>query len=148
MHPTPTSKRALWIGRGLLGLVVLVLAMDAVLQFLSPAFMVATMQASGFAADAGPRLAVITGLCAVLLALPRTALLGAILVTGFLGGAIAVHFRLGEVGSPPQLVCLLLGVATWVGLGLVHAPLRALILGPRAASPAPTAHGASATASS
>lgn len=133
-HPTP---RAIWTGRGLLAFVAAVLALDAVLQFLSPPFMIATMQASGFAADAGPRLAVITGLCAVLLALPRTAVPGAILTTGFLGGAIAVHVRLGEVGSPPQLVCLLLGAVTWTGVCLVHPALRALLVGqPLSARPA------------
>ena len=48
--------------------------------------------------------------------IPRTSVLGAILVTGFLGGAICAHVRIGELGSPPEIVSLLLGALTWGGL--------------------------------
>src|SRR5258708_12652050 len=47
--------------------------------------------------------------CAILYAIPATAVLGAILVTGFLGGAICAHVRIGELGSPPEIISLLLG---------------------------------------
>ena len=56
-----------------------------------------------------------------------TATLGAILITGFFGGAICTHFRLGEIGSPPQLICLALGVITWVGLYLRNPTVRKLL---------------------
>jgi len=46
---------------------------------------------------------------------------------GFLGGAICVHFRLGEAGSPPQLISLLLGILTWEGLYLRDERLRSLL---------------------
>ena len=65
--------------------------------------------------------------CAILYAIPRTAVLGAILTTGFLGGAICTHFRLGEIGSPPQLISLLLGVMTWGGLYLRDSRIRTLL---------------------
>ena len=54
--------------------------------------------------------------CAILYAIPATAVLGAILVTGFLGGAVCAHVRIGELGSPPELISLLLGALTWGGL--------------------------------
>jgi hypothetical protein len=54
--------------------------------------------------------------CAILYAIPATAVLGAILVTGFLGGAICAHVRIRELGSPPEIISLLLGVMTWGGL--------------------------------
>jgi len=53
--------------------------------------------------------------CAIVLTVPKFVVLGAILVTGFLGGAIALHFRLGEVGSSTQLICLGIGIVMWVG---------------------------------
>ena len=46
---------------------------------------------------------------------------------GFLGGAICTHFRLGEIGSPPQIVCLVLGIMTWAGLYLRNPTLRKLL---------------------
>ncbi|MGF7150000.1 hypothetical protein FHS96_003657 [Sphingomonas zeicaulis] len=114
-------------GRTMVLVVAGLLAFDGVLQFLSPPFLVETMAHAGFAADAGQRLAFVTLSCAILLAIPATAPLGAVLVTGFLGGAIAIHFRLGEIGSPPQLICLLLGVVAWIGLYLADPRLRRLI---------------------
>ena len=65
--------------------------------------------------------------CTILYAIPRTAMLGAILLTGFLGGAICTHFRLGEIGSPPQLICLALGILVWAGLYLRDTRVRDLL---------------------
>ncbi len=70
---------------------------------------------TGFMPAQAPMLAAIIAAAILLYAIPRTSLLGAILVTGFLGGAICAHFRLGEFGSSPQFLCLLLGVLTWAG---------------------------------
>ncbi|WP_204312001.1 DoxX family protein, partial [Escherichia coli] len=74
-----------------------------------------------------PVLGTIMLICAVLYALPQTATLGAIVVTGFLGGAICTHVRLGEFGSPPQVICLLLGLMAWGGLYLRDTRIRALL---------------------
>ena len=115
------SSRA---GRGLVLVVAAFLLGDGVLQFLSPPFLVETMNHAGFDADAGPRLALVTISCAILLAIPATAPIGAVLVPGFLGGAIAIHFRLGEIGSVPQLICLLLGILAWGGLYVADSRLR------------------------
>lgn len=65
--------------------------------------------------------------CAILYAIPATSILGAILVTGFLGGAICAHVRIGELGSPPEIVSLLLGVLTWRGLYARDPRIRALL---------------------
>jgi hypothetical protein len=62
----------------------------------------------GFPYQAGQRIAIVALACAALLIIPRSALLGAILATGFFGGAIIALFRVGEGGSPPQLICLAL----------------------------------------
>jgi hypothetical protein len=65
--------------------------------------------------------------CAILYAIPATSVLGAILVTGFLGGAICAHVRIAELGSPPELISLLLGVMTWGGLYARDARIRAIL---------------------
>jgi hypothetical protein len=65
--------------------------------------------------------------CAILYAIPATAVLGAILVTGFLGGAICAHVRIGELGSPPEIIALLLGAMTWGGLYARDPRFRAIL---------------------
>jgi hypothetical protein len=63
----------------------------------------------------------------ILYAIPATAVLGAILVTGFLGGAICAHVRIGELGSPPEIISLLLGPMTWGGLYARDPRIRAIL---------------------
>ena len=121
----PTA--AVWAGRLLSALVVLALLADGAVALFAPAMMKADMDTTGFAADLARPIGIIALVCAVLYAFPRTITLGAILITGFLGGAICTHFRLGEIGSPPQLVCLALGVMTWSGLYLRNAQARRLL---------------------
>jgi hypothetical protein len=118
---------SLWGGRALIYLVVLLLLLDGVLQIVRPPFLIEAMRHTGYDPADGPLLAAITLTSAILLAIPATSVLGAILVTGFLGGAIAAHVRIGEIGVPPQLICLALGVASWGGLYLSDPRLRALI---------------------
>ncbi len=117
----------MWAGRLLSALVVLALLADGAVALFAPAMLKADMDATGFAADSARPIGIIVIVCAVLYAVPRTTTLGAILITGFLGGAICTHFRLGETGSPPQLVCLALGIVTWAGLYLRSAQLRKLL---------------------
>ncbi|TCR92657.1 DoxX family protein [Rhizobium sp. BK376] len=121
------TNTAVWAGRIVSGIVVLALLADAAVDLFSPAMIEAEMTATGFPANLAPVLGIIILVCAVLYAIPRTAVLGAILITGFLGGAICTHFRLGEMGAPPQIICLLLGVLTWAGLYLRDPRLRALL---------------------
>ncbi len=116
-----------WIGYVMSGIVVLALLADAGVQLFAPGTMKAEMDATGFPMSLATPLGIIMLVCAVLYAIPRTAVLGAILVTGFLGGAICTHFRLGEFATPPQLICLLLGILTWGGLYLRDTRLRALL---------------------
>ncbi len=116
-----------WMGRALSSLAVLALLADAAVSLLSPGTMSAEMALTEFSPSLAPALGIIMLVCAIAYAIPRTAVIGAILVTGFLGGAICTHFRLGEFGSPPQLICLLLGVMTWGGLYLRDARVRTLL---------------------
>ena len=120
-------ERRQWTGRILSALVVLALLADALVNLFAPAMLKAEMDATGFSASSAPALGIIMLVCAVLYGIPRTAMLGAILVTGFLGGAICTHFRLGEIGSPPQIICLVLGIMTWVGLYLRNPMVKKLL---------------------
>lgn len=82
---------------------------------------------TGFAMDLTCVVGPIILACAILYAIPATAVLGAILVTGFLGGAICAHVRIGELGSPPEIISLLLGAITWGGLYARDPRIRAIL---------------------
>lgn len=127
MPDTTKPQRAVWIGRSVSALVVAALLVDGAMQLCAPAKIASMMQETGFAMDLTPTLGGIMVACAVLYAIPATTVLGAILVTGFLGGAICAHVRLGELGSPPEITSLLLGVMTWGGLYLRDPRIRAIL---------------------
>ena len=126
--PGMSSKQStIWTGRAISMLVVLALITDAVVNLLAPERIANEVIATGFKISQTPALGTIVLICALLYAIPRTAVLGAILVTGFLGGAICTHFRLGDVFSPPQIVGLVLGALTWAGIYLRDTRLRGLL---------------------
>jgi hypothetical protein len=118
---------SVWTGRILSALVVVILLADAAVNLFAPNLLEAEMAAVGFPADLAPILAMLMLLCAAAYAYPPTSVLGAILVTGFFGGAICLHLRIGEIGSPPQLVCLAIGLMAWAGLFLRDANVRAVL---------------------
>ncbi|HZB53305.1 MAG TPA: DoxX family protein [Reyranella sp.] len=118
---------SVWTGRILSALVVVILLTDAAVNLFAPHLLKAEMAAVGFPADLAPVLAMLMLLCAAAYAYPPTSVLGAILVTGLFGGAICLHLRIGEIGSPPQLVCLAIGLMAWAGLFLRDANVRAVL---------------------
>jgi hypothetical protein len=89
--------------------------------------MASMLRETGFAMDLTHILGPIVLACAILYAIPATTVLGAILVTGFLGGAICAHVRIGELGSPPELISLALGALTWGGLYARVPRIRAVV---------------------
>ncbi|MES3045585.1 DoxX family protein [Sphingomonas faeni] len=123
----PALSTATWTGRVLTAIVVVLLFADAVAQLVSLPMLRADVEATGFPFALSPVLGTITMTCVIFYANARTALLGAILLTGFLGGAICLHLRLGEIGSPPQIISLMLGIMTWGGLYLREPRLRTLL---------------------
>ena len=119
LHLAPeavTLDRSLWAGRIISAIVVVALAADGAIQLFAPAEIASTLRETGFAMDLTHVLGPLILASAILSAIPSTAVLGAILVTGYLGGAICAHVRVGELGSPPEIISLLLGVMTWGGL--------------------------------
>src|SRR5215510_9257147 len=113
-NATTRSRRwpaaAVWAGRTLSALVVIALAVDAIAQFFVFDSIRGEMAAAAFPLEMAPVIAAILAGSTLLYAIPQTAPLGAILITGFLGGAICTHLRLGELASPPQLVSVALGL--------------------------------------
>jgi hypothetical protein len=124
---TVTLDRARWAGRIMSALVVIALMADGTIQLFAPAQIASVLQETGFAMDVTRVLGPIILACAILYAIPATAVFGAILVTGFLGGAICAHVRIGEWGSPPEIIALLLGAMTWVGLYARESRIRAIL---------------------
>ncbi len=128
-HTPKTSSlhRSLWPGRVMSAIVVGALMVDGTIQLLAPARIASMLQETGFAMSLTRVVGPIILTCAILYAIPATAVLGAILVSGFLGGAICAHVRIGESGSPPEIMSLLLGVMTWGGLYLRDPRIRAIL---------------------
>ncbi len=124
---TLTLHRALWAGRIMSGFVVIALLADGAIQFFAPAQVASMLQETGFAMNLTRVVGSIILACAILYAIPSTAVLGAILLTGFLGGAICAHVRIGELGSPPEIISLLLGAMAWGGLYARDPRIRAIL---------------------
>lgn len=121
--PTSGSKWMIWTGRAISGVLTLALAFSAVMKFMKPADLVKEFGRLGWPENLALGLGVVELACAILYAIPQTAVLGAILATGYLGGAIATHVRIGDNFVPP----LMMGVLVWLGIFLRDPRLRALL---------------------
>ena len=122
----PVSKQMLWAGRIISALPALFLLVDGVMKLVKPAVVVEGTVRYGYAESVIIPLGIVLLACTILYLIPRTAILGAILLTGYLGGAVATHVRAGE-GWFPILFPVIFGVLIWGGLYLRDARLRALI---------------------
>ncbi len=125
----PVSKKSLWTGRIMSGLVIAFLAVDVVIKFLkpAPAPVVETFAHVGWPLSLAPVLGIILLVSAALYVIPISSVLGAILLTGYLGGAIATHLRVGDPLFSHVLFPTYLGALLWGGLYLREERLRALI---------------------
>ena len=124
---TPPSQGRLWAGRILSGLAVLFMLFDTVIHFLQPKAVVDAFAQLGFPLSVARPLSVIELLCVVLYVIPRTSSLGAILLTGYLGGAIAAQVRIGAPLISTTLFPIYIALLLWGGLYLRDERVRALI---------------------
>jgi len=122
----PVSKQALWTGRTLSTLVILFMAFDAFGKFMKPQPVVDAMNKLGLSLDLAAVLGVLIVVCTVLYAVPRTAVLGAILMTGYFGGAVSIHLRAGS-SLFEMIFPVIFGILAWLGLWLQSVRLRGLI---------------------
>jgi DoxX-like family len=115
------SSGKLWTGRIMSGFVALFLLVDGGARLAGFAPYIEGMTKFGYPAELAPWVGLTLLICTVLYIIPRTAVLGAILVTGYLGGATATQVR---VGDPWWLFPVALGVMAWGGLWLRYGGLR------------------------
>jgi len=125
--PSAAAGAGVWTGRVLSGLVVAFMAMDITMKLMRLPIVETTGAQLGLPAGLGFPLGVLLLVCTALYVLPRTAVLGAILLTGYLGGAVAIHVRAESPLFSHVLFGVYLGVALWAGLWLRDARVRALI---------------------
>lgn len=114
-------------GRGLSGFVVALLVLDSAMKFVKPAPVIEACTHIGLRPELLTPIAAVLLICTALYALPRTAILGAILLTGYLGGAVLCHLRAGDPIATHVLFPVYLGVLIWAGLFLRESRLQALI---------------------
>lgn len=126
---TSVSSPALWTGRVLSAIIVLFMIFDGVIKLPPLDVVTQTMVPLGWPADANVArmLGVIGLISTVLYALPRTSMLGAILLTAYLGGAIATNMRVGSPLLSHTLFGVYLGIMLWGGLYLRDPRVRALM---------------------
>ena len=120
----PTSRKMLWIGRVISALPVLLMLFSAVMKLVKAAPVIQGFPRYGYPESLIVTIGVLELLSCIVYLIPSTAVLGAILMTAYLGGATATNVR---VGDPSYVMTVLLGVFVWGGLFFRDARLRALI---------------------
>jgi hypothetical protein len=114
-HSASVSSSALWAGGVITGLVVLFLLFDGVTKIIKVTPVVQACEELGVPGHTVVGIGVLLVVCTVIYATPPTAVLGAILLTGYLGGAAAIHVRAGS-GAFPLAFSIGFGVLVWIGL--------------------------------
>ena len=127
---TPTMRRVGWF---LSGIAILFLVMDGTMKVLALDVVTQATGQLGFPGTASfaRELGLLLLACTALYVIPRTTFLGAILLTGYLGGAVAVHVRLGNPLFTHELFGVYVGLLLWGGLVLRDPRIRAILSSPR-----------------
>jgi len=121
------TKRQLWAGRIMSGLGVAFLLMDGVMKLFKPAVVREAFSRLGYPESEIIGIGVLLLMCTALYLIPRTSIFGALLLTGFLGGAVATHVRVGDPLLSHALFPTYIAALLWVGLYLREPRLRALV---------------------
>jgi len=121
------SKGPLWTGRIISGVTILFMLFDTVAHLIRPAPVITAFAQLGVPLQLAIPLGIIELVCIVAYAIPRTSLAGAILLTGYLGGAVVTQLRVGNPLFAQALFPVYVGVLVWVGLYLRDQRLHALI---------------------
>lgn len=128
METIQISKAQLLAGRVMSGLVIFFMAFDAVMKFICPPEVIdTTVNQLGYQEHHILTMGIIALLCTILYALPATSILGAVLLTGYFGGAVATHLRVDNPLLGYTLFSIYIGILMWGALWLREPRLRALI---------------------
>lgn len=119
-----TSRLAFWAGCVISALPVLMLLMGVTMAFRRPPMVMDGMAKFGYPSSLILPLGIVELACTILYVIPQTAVLGAILLTGYFGGAVATHVRIGDPGYP---MAIIMGILVWLGLFLREPRLRELM---------------------
>jgi hypothetical protein len=125
--PLIASKRSRWTGRIVTTVPALFLAFDAVIKLVHIPAVTEASERLGLPDHLAGGLGLLLGACLALYLVPRTAVLGAVLLTGYLGGAVAMHLRVGDPAFSHTLFPVYVGALVWLGLYLRDARVRALV---------------------
>jgi hypothetical protein len=120
------SKSRLWTSRIFSGLVILFMLFDSIFKLIPNDQVEAASSALGYSAHHVPIIGILGLSCIILYAIPRTAILGAILLTGYFGGVVATHLRLDNPLFSHTLFSVYLAILAWGGLWLRSERLRKL----------------------
>lgn len=123
----PRTRTGIWIGHVLSTLAILFLLMDGTVHLTKIAPVVDAFNQLGYPMSAAVPMGILELACLALYVFPRTSVLGAILLTGYLGGAVAIHLRVGSPLFSHLLFPVYVGALVWAGLYLRDARLRALV---------------------
>jgi len=123
----PISKKRLWVGRIMSGVAVLFLLFDSATKLLRVEAVMKAAEQIGYPPRTMPAIGLILLVCVVVYLIPRTAVLGAVLLTGYLGGAIATHVRVGDPLLSHTFFPIYFAVLIWGGLYLRDRRVHALI---------------------
>lgn len=126
METESLSKKGLWAGRIVGGLPALFLLVDGVAKLVKPAVVVDATTKLGYSESMIIPIGIVLIACTVLYLIPTTSVLGAILLTGYLGGAVATHVQAAE-GLFPIVFPVIFGTLLWLGLYLNDVRLRSLV---------------------
>jgi len=119
-----SSKAMLWTGRVISAIPVLMLLMSAIMKLIKTPMAMEGFKQLGWPEHFALAIGIIELSCTIIYLIPATSILGAILLTGYLGGAVATHSRLGEA---KVIGGVILGILVWLGLFLREPRLRSLI---------------------
>ncbi|HEU5092479.1 MAG TPA: DoxX family protein [Nitrospira sp.] len=120
------SNKQLWLGRTMSAMPALFLLVDGAMKLVKPEVVIKATVELGYAESVIVPLGIVLLTCTILYLVPRTAVLGAILLTGYLGGAVATHVRAGQ-GLFEILFPVVFGALLWGGLMLRDERLRELL---------------------
>jgi hypothetical protein len=124
MQIAPVSTKSLWTGRVISALPILLLLFSGIMKLMKPASVLEGFARFGYPENLIVIIALLEIGSTIIYAIPRTSILGAILLTGYLGGATATNVRLGD---PSYIMTVILGMLVWLGLYLRDARVRALL---------------------
>ena len=121
------SRTRLWTSYVMSGLVILFMLMDGIMKFVKSPEVIEGTLALGFGEQHLPIIGALGLISTLLYALPRTSILGAILLTAYFGGAVATHLRLNNPLFTHTLFTIYFGILVWGGLWLRNRKLRELL---------------------